>query len=653
MTSETSKNLGKTPNPAEDNRRKLAELLPEAFSEGRLDIAALRRTLGEDAVIEGGERYRLDWAGKSDAYKVLQTPSTGTLRPQRDKSINFDTAQHVFIEGENLEVLKILQKSYFGKVKLIYIDPPYNTGNDSFIYPDRFQESKEDYLKRINDLTDDGTLMREGFFRKNSRENGHYHSNWLNMMLPRLYIARNLLRDDGVIFISCDDNEVHNLRCLMNEIFGDENFIAQVVWKNATDNNPTNIAVEHEYMLAFARNKPSIESEWKSSTSEIKDLLVRVGSDLTSKFKDEELEAAYQEWFRENRDQLGPLDRYKYIDAGGIYTGSQSVHNPGREGYRYDVIHPRTGRPCKQPLLGYRFPIETMQQLLAQGRVLFGESDDKIVELKVYAHEYQEKFSSIFDLDGRLGAYDLREDFPELTKAFTNPKPVRFLTGFFPFVLKADGDIVLDFFCGSGTTAVAVLDLNRKDLGHRKFILVQLPEPCDEKSDAAKAGFADISHICRERIRRVFDRMGGQGDQTLFANLGLKSLVLAPSNLRQWRGDGIDTAEELGQQIEAFVRSEKEGGKVEDVLYELILRFGQELTVPVESLTVEGNRVFAIRERKMLFVLESFTEPMIDALLKLRPDEIIALDSVFRDSDPLKTNLDLQCRDAGVKFTCI
>jgi len=240
--------LAESPNPAEQCRAQLAALIPSVFSEGRLDVAALKQALGEAAVIDSGERYALTWAGKSEAYKVLQTPSTATLRPERDKSVNFDTARHVFIEGENLEVLKVLQKAYFGKVKLIYIDPPYNTGSDSFIYPDRFQESKQDYLRRINDLADDGTLMREGFFRKNSKESGHYHSNWLSMMLPRLYIARNLLREDGVIFVSCDDNEVHNLRCLMDEIFGEENFMAQFIWKarKFTDTRATtNISTDH------------------------------------------------------------------------------------------------------------------------------------------------------------------------------------------------------------------------------------------------------------------------------------------------------------------------------------------------------------------------------------------------------------------------
>ncbi|MDA3934426.1 MAG: site-specific DNA-methyltransferase, partial [Gammaproteobacteria bacterium] len=261
-------------NPAELKREALRQLLPEVFTEDKLDIPALKRALGDDSVVESGERYRLDWVGKSEAYKTLQASTTATLRPMREQSVNFDTANHVFIEGENLETLKVIQKAYFGQVKLIYIDPPYNTGNDNFVYPDRFQESKEDYLKRINELDEQGALLREGQFRKNSRESGHYHSNWLSMMLPRLYIARNLLRDDGVIFVSCDDNEVFNLRCLMNEIFGEENFVAQMIWKarKFTDSRAvTNISTDHEYLICFSKQPafrffglPRDESKFKN-----------------------------------------------------------------------------------------------------------------------------------------------------------------------------------------------------------------------------------------------------------------------------------------------------------------------------------------------------------------------------------------------------
>lgn len=648
-------NLAASPNPADERRAQLAALIPEAFSEGKLDLAALKRALGEHVVTEGGERYALTWAGKSDAYKVLQTPSTATLRPERDKSVNFDQAQHVFIEGENLEVLKVLQKAYFGKVKLIYIDPPYNTGSDSFIYPDRFQESKEDYLKRINDLADDGTLMREGFFRKNSKESGHYHSNWLSMMLPRLYIARNLLREDGVIFVSCDDNEVHNLRCLMNEIFGEENFLGIIVWKGATDNNPTQIAVEHEYFVCYARQKSSTEPVWKDSSSAAKLLILAE----YQRFKDQlgndpdSIQAELRRFIKANEESLQPITHYNRVDKRGVYTGSRKVHNPKPGGYLYDVPHKDTGKTCVRPANGYRYPQDRMQELIDADRILYGDDETQIIQIKEYLDDYEGKLSSVVHLDSRTGANDLAAVF-EQRQIFTNPKPVDLLASIFDFVLKCD-DIVVDFFAGSCTTFEAVMDLNSKDGKTRKTVCVQLPEPTDEGSEGRKAGFEIISDIGRERFRRVIERVQARGDLANPApeGLGFRSFLLSPSNFKQWRGDGIDTPEQLAEQMQMFAKTEKEGAAIEDMLYELLLKFGQELTTPIESLEVTGGQVFAIHDRKMLFVLESFTEAMIVPLVAMKPREIIAIDGVFNDSDMLKTNLDLQCRDAGIRFTCL
>ena len=337
--------LSASPNPADERRAQLAALIPEAFSEGKLDLAALKRALGETVVIEGGERYALTWAGKRDAYKVLQTPATATLRPERDKSVNFDQAQHVFIEGENLEVLKVLQKAYFGKVKLIYIDPPYNTGSDSFIYPDRFQENKEDYLRRINDLADDGTLMREGFFRKNSKESGHYHSNWLSMMLPRLYIARNLLREDGVIFVSCDDNKVHNLRCLMNEIFGEENFIAVRVWERSKKGDARLIGVTHEYILCAARNKNALQERgiWRKRKEGVDEVLAKY-KDLRMQFGTDhaKVEEAIRAWYGSlaKNDPRRAHEHYKCSDDRGLYFPADfGGPDDGRDSRpRYDCL---------------------------------------------------------------------------------------------------------------------------------------------------------------------------------------------------------------------------------------------------------------------------------------------------------------------------
>ena len=617
-------NLAASPKLADERRAQLAALIPEAFSEGKLDLTALKRVLGEAAVIEGGERYALTWAGKSDAYKVLQTPSTATLRPERDKSVNFDQAQHVFIEGENLEVLKVLQKAYFGKVKLIYIDPPYNTGSDSFIYPDRFQESKEDYLKRINDLADDGTLMREGFFRKNSKESGHYHSNWLSMMLPRLYIARNLLREDGVIFVSCDDNEVHNLRCLMNEVFGEENFVAEFVWKarQFTDARAiTNVSTDHEYILAYSR---------------------------TSEFSLRGIERDESKFSNPDNDPRGAWMSRSML---GLATIDQ------RPNLHYDIVEPITGRVFPpNPATGWRYSEEKMKELITNGCVLFPAKDDGRPREKKFRKDMQSEFISFRTIiDGvhtADGTQEVREAFG--AEVFSFPKPSGLIARLADQVL-ADQDIFLDFFAGSASSFDAIARLNARNGIVRNAILVQLPEAVAPGSEAAKAGYGTIAEIARERIKHVIKRTEESADLVTKGarDLGFKSFLLAPSNFKQWRGDGIDTPEQLAEQMQMFAKSEKEGAAVEDILYELLLKFGQELTTSIEPLEVVGGKVFAIHDRKMLFVLESFTEAMIVPLVEMKPREIIAIDGVFNDSDMLKTNLDLQCRDAGIRFTCL
>lgn len=620
--------LAHSEDPAELKRQALAALLPEAFSEGRLDVAALKRTLGEEFAIDGGERYRLDWAGKSEAYKVLQTPTTATLRPQREHSVNFDSAQHVFIEGENLEVLKVLQKAYFGKVKLIYIDPPYNTGNDSFIYPDRFQESKEDYLKRINELEDDGTLMREGFFRKNSRENGHYHSNWLNMMLPRLYIARNLLRDDGVIFISCDDNEVHNLRCLMNEIFGEENFIATVIWQKvySPKNSAKYFSEDHDYILIYTRQSESWTPE----------LLPRT----------EEMEARYD---NPDKDPRGPWK-----------AGDLSARNYYGEG-TYPIICP-SGRKLDGPPPGsyWRYSEKNFKGLDKDGRIWWGSDGNNVPAIKRFLSEVKQglvpqtlwKYKEVGHTQEAKKELLALVDFPNSNVVFDTPKPTRLIRRMLQIGTSSEEPaLVVDFFAGSGTTMEAVLRQNLEDGGQRRCINVQLPEPLD----VAPSEMDDIADIARCRVRKAIENLKSQDDLAtqIPEGLGFKSFELAPSNFKQWRGDDIESAEELAEQIQLFVRSDKDGAETEHVLYELLLKFGQELTTPIEKLEIGGEAVFAIREQKMLFVLSGFNEDMIEPLVALKPQEIIALDAAFHDSDQLKTNLDLQCRDAGIRLTCL
>lgn len=646
---------GKSLDITDEKIEKLKVVIPEAFTEGKIDWEKLKAALGEDVEFKN-ERYVLNWAGKSDAFRVLQSPTTATLVPCKEESVNFDNTENIFIEGENLEVLKILQKSYFGKIKMIYIDPPYNTGNDTFIYPDKFSETKEEYLNRIGDKDETGFMTREGLFRKNSKDSGHYHSNWLSMMYPRLFLARNLLRDDGVIFVSIDDNEVHNLRLLMNEVFGEENFLGQVVWKNATDNNPTRVAIEHEYVCIFAKNKEKCEAEWKSSISDIKDKLIEIGEKLISENKDlQSLRTAYDNWFKANKMFLGPLDRYKFIDDDGVYTGSQSVHNPGKEGYRYDVIHPKTNKPCKQPLMGYRFPEDTMKELLDEDKILFGRDESKIIELKVYAKDYQEKLASVIELDGRLGAYDLKSIFPESTRIFNNPKPIRFINNLFSFTLK-NNEIILDFFPGSCTTAQVVLDLNKeKDGGNRKFICIQLPEKCDEKSEAFKAGYKTIADIGKERIRRVIKKTRKDQDGRLDMDgtigkqdLGFKVFKLQQSNFKIWRSR-IENEEQLVKQLQKHLEPLDEHAKTENVLYELLLKSGIMLTADV----VKKDGYFLVNDNELALVLEKINEKIIKTVLGQKPKKVITLDRLFKDNDQLKTNTALQMKDAEIDLRVV
>lgn len=494
-------------NPNLDN---LKQAFPHCFDKnGDFDFAKFKTELSASDINLAKEGYSLDWLGKSYARLLASDAATTLLKEDEAHNAKSENAnsQNLLIKGDNLEVLKHLSNAYYEKVKMIYIDPPYNTGSDGFVYNDdrKFTGKQLQDLAGVNE--DEAKRILE-FTQSKSNS----HSAWLTFMYPRLYIAKQLLKEDGVIFVSIDDNEVAQLRLLMDEVFGEENWIGTIVWKNATDNNPTQIAVEHEYIVAFAKSKANLDSEWNSKISDIKTLLVNKGNELIGKYPDAELlKTEYNKWYRKYKNQLWPLDRYKFIDIDGIYTGSQSVHNPGKEGYRYDVIHPITKKACKQPLMGYRFPESSMNELLQNGKILFGEDETKIIELKVYAKEYSLKLSSVIDLDGRIGAYDLRELFPD-KKVFTNPKPFKLISQIIAFVLNKEGEIILDFFGGSGTTAHSVMELNSEDGGNRKFILAQLPELIDAKKSKGAYDFVidelgitppTIFEITKERIIRT------------------------------------------------------------------------------------------------------------------------------------------------------
>ena len=646
-----------TPNLTEENIEKLAALFPNCVTEtadektGQLkraiDFDQLRQELS-DHIVEGPrERYHLDWPGKREALLAANAPIAKTLRPCREESVDFDTTQNLFIEGDNLDALKLLQETYLGKVKLIYIDPPYNTGNQ-FIYNDKFVESAAAYFERSNQVDEERNRMVA-----NTEATGKRHSNWLSLMSSRLRLAKNLLSNDGVIFISIDTTEEANLRKLCDEVFGYENHVGTVVWKNVTDNNPTNVATEHECIQVYARTKESLEKVWKSKLSDVKEVLVRIGDQLNRVHSDiEGLRASYARWFRENKVFLGPLDRYKYIDAGGVYTGSQSVHNPGKEGYRYDVIHPLTKKPCKEPLMGYRFPKSTMDELLANGEILFGDDENKIIELKVYAKDYEDKLSSVFELDGRLGPYDLKELFPEMKKVFTNPKPVALIEHLVSFAMGRT-DIALDFFAGSGTTAHAVIALNAKDQGYRRFVLVQLDETPDPKSDALQAGYKSLAEVCKERIRRVgkklqeTERAINLAEPSLFgsvskvsrrANLdiGFRVLKIDTSNMSDvyYAPDAVKQ-----DQLKLHTDNIKEDRTPEDLLFQVLVDWGIDLALPIEQQKITGKTVFFVDGNALAACFDpNISEDLVKELAKRKPLRAVFRDSSF-DSDSTKINV--------------
>lgn len=427
----------------------------------------------------------LNWIGKEAVVNHHHEVPFHLLKDVPDLSCGQPGDGNLIVQGDNLVALKALLPYYAGQVKCIYIDPPYNTG----------QDERSDEGKRTGWIYNDNVNSPEirdwlGKVVGEEAEDLSRHDKWLCMMYPRLALLQKFLRPDGIIFASIDEIELPTLRLLFDEIFGATNRIGTLVWKNATDNNPTNIATEHEYVLCYARNKGKLPREWKSVNLAVKDKLLTIGDEFVKKYPDtDKRQKGYTKWFRENKDFLWPFDRYKYIDDGGIYTGNQSVHNPGKEGYRYDVLHPVTGSPCVQPLMGYRFPKETLDGLLAQNRVLFGDDESKIIELKVYVKDYRSKLASLFELDGRIGTYEIKNIFPDDKRLFDFPKPTELIEELLSFT-TSDDDLILDSFAGSGTTGHAGLKLNHADRQDRRFILVEMKESIARK-------------ISAERVRRA------------------------------------------------------------------------------------------------------------------------------------------------------
>lgn len=596
--------------------------MPELFSEGKLDPQKLKAALGEDA-FAGQERYGLTWNGKSECFKKIQETTTKTLRPCRDESVDFDTSENLFIEGDNLQVLKVLQRSYYGKVKMVYIDPPYNTGND-FIYSDRFTRTRKEELVANGSMDAQGNIINHDLYRQNTRDSGHFHSNWLNMMYPRLFVAKSLLRHDGIIFVSIDDNEAKNLRAMMDEVFGEENFVAQVVWekKYTRSNDAKHFSKNHDYVLSYSRN---IEALGLNQTARTEKQL-----------------HAYR-----NPDNH-PKGPWK---ATPLHAKSGSTTS-----FSYTFKNGVTWKPPKGTYP--RFSRSTLSDLDAGDEIWFGMNGEAIPQKKSFLSEVKEGTTpvTIWPHSEVGHTHEANDELKALGMGgiFDNPKPTRLVKRALELSTgSSKGSIIVDFFAGSGTTAQAVTQLNAEDGGNRKWICVQLPEKCKPDTEAAKAGFVTIADIAKERIRRAGRKIReDNADKQL--DTGFKVFKLDESNFKVWDTQ-VDGVVQLEQQLLDFVDNVRPGAQNDDLLYELILKSGLELNVAIEAKEAGGGMYHRLGNGSLIICLaDTLTKPLLAAMLGDRPDKIIVLDRAFADNDQLKTNLLLQAEQAGVKeFTVI
>lgn len=589
---------GKSMDLTEENLNSLKQLLPEVFTGGKIDFEKLRLVLG-DEVDDNEERYEFIWNGKNNAIRIAQTPSTGTLRPDKESSKNWDDTENLYIEGDNLEVLKLLQKSYFGKVKMIYIDPPYNTGKD-FVYHDNFRDNIANYKDITNQTT-----------KANPETNGRYHTNWLNMMYPRLKLARNLLREDGVIFISIDDNEVNNLKKMCDEIFGESNFIANIIWQSATDNNPRQISIEHEYIMCYCKSLEN-QGKWLIESSKAK-LIESKYLELKGKYNDiNDIQSELKIWIKNNESSLKGVSHYSYVDNIGVYyPGNSSNTKPG--GYMFDIIHPITKKICKKPEFGYRWPEKTFLQAAKRGDVDWGNDENTIPKIKKRIDTVTEMLKSYYYEDNRYWTKYMTNLMGK--KVFENPKSVYLLERLIKFTTGPDS-IVLDFFSGSSSTADAIMNINLQDNSECKFIMVQLPELTDEKSEAYKAGYKNICEIGKERIRRAGDKIVSENkDKEGIENLdiGFKVFKLDSSNLKSW-DSSIDNLEQNLLDMESNLKQDRTN---EDLLYEILLKSGVELTAKIDEIKVGYNTLYNIGQGALLACLDDkITQDVIDEIPK-------------------------------------
>ena len=644
----------------DDRLSKLRKLMPEVFSESGIDFDKLRLELG-DEVDEDQERYAFTWPGKTDAIRQSQAVSTATLRPRPEKSRGRDgedgsfDSDNIYIEGDNLEALKLLQRGYHGKVKMVYIDPPYNTGGD-FVYKDSFGQTIADYREQAG-LTG----------QSNSKSDGRFHANWCSMIYPRLKLARELLRADGILVASIDENERTNLQSLLNEVFGEQNFAGEIVWKNSSKNDQAYISMQHEYMLVYVKDKGANAGEWTERKEGLEEIYSAFDK-LREKHGDDwkAIHKAALDWYKQfpPSNPIFGSKHYSWMDERGVYFPSD-ISGPNDGQYVYDVVHPITNRVCKMPSTGWRYPKDEMERRISEGLVHFGDDETTAPNNKTYLKSTElQSLTSMLYQDGRAASKRLETLFG--SKVFSNPKDDRVLQRLMSAFGIQSEDIVLDFFSGSGTTAEAV---ERFNIGGfcAKWIMVQLPENLEDNLRTAKGSNKKITknaitylksrhldpvltNLAEERLRLTGNAIKAElVDSNRQLELGEEPKRLPDIGFRVFELDdsGIEKPEP-GQLVLDVVKPDR---TELDIVFEMMLKWGLELTLPVEKSDAAGYPTWSVACDELVCCMSrGLTIEALEAIADMEPRRVLILDSVLDDT--LKLNAVQIFKHAGERMGC-
>lgn len=562
-----------------------------------INFELLKQMLSGD-VLEGDEAYEFTWVGKKASIVEANKPIRKTLRPCPEESVNWDTTENLYIEGDNLEVLKLLQESYLGKVKMIYIDPPYNTGND-FIYNDDFKMTGKEYADETGELDEDGNRM----FR-NTDSNGRFHSDWCSMIYSRLMLARNLLSDDGVIFISIDDNEVDNLKKVCDEIFGQSNFIGLTVRVSSpTQNIAKFMSIMHDYTLVYCKNKEVNGGDWRVPKNNVEEFESRANKLFKSGASQEEIATELRALVKYPR--FYDFDHYYFCDEGGIFRAGP-IGGVAHGNTTTQILHPVTQKPCKMPKGGWRYKDSEINRLVSENKLFFGKDETIVPQTKLYLHDY------LMQIPKGINFFDTQTDVHFLSDnglPFDFPKPVDYLEYLETMITDKDS-IILDFFSGSATTAHAVMQLNAEDGGKRKFIMVQLPEKTDEQSEAYKAGYKNICEIGKERIRRAGKKIKEENPNAKDLDTGFRVLKLDDSNMTDVYYSANDYSQAMLATLESNIKSDRNDL---DLLFGCLLEWGLPLSLPYCSEQIDGCTVHNYNDGDLI---ACFDENVPDSVIK-------------------------------------